>query len=271
LFPSFIQRKIATIDENRDKQNVKTLLEGINNESLDLSKLKQIYKSDSDSDLISKLSLSVSFYEIFLSKLNDFAFVLSLRFFNDLNDSKLYQDTYSKLFYIRNIIEKLLEREKYPEDSNLFEESMLSMVDKGIAQGSQIEESILSCKNIFDFLELQNDNTSMNHIKLLIHNYLNELKENFEDLIKQYGDEKDLKSVSGHNYKEIFIKEKLVLGKIVIDRLNEIEEMKKKLTELENLINESKNIVSIERDPEKDNPKILSLLKIIEISNNRTF
>jgi len=234
----------------------------------------QIYKCEKESDLIGKLSHAITFYEIFINKLNDFSFVLSLRFFNDLNDSKLYQDTHSKLFYIRNVIEKLLERYKDSgeEKSVLLDDSL--MFADNVTHINNLnhnhEAKIMECSNVFDFLNLDSESSLINHIKLLINNNLNEVKKDFEDLVGNYGDANDLKSISGHNYKEVFIKEKLVLGKIICDKVNEIDELKKKSLELENIINESKNLINYsdkdQKDPEKDNPKILSLLKILEVS-----
>ena len=129
---------------------------------------------------------------------------------------------------------------------------------------SSAEKAIMESKNVFDFLNVETDSSLLSHIKLLINNNLNEVKKEFEDLVKDHGTSNDLKSISGHDYKEIFIREKLVLGKIILDKTNEIEEMKKVNLELESIINESKAITNMERSQE--NPKILSLLKIIEVS-----
>ncbi len=255
---------------------MKDQLNSISADSFDISTLKEIYNCDTESELIGKLTHTLFYHDMFLLKLNDLAFILSLRFNRDLNNTNNYQDTHSRLFYIKSLVEQLLNKIKVVDDEeeekNLSDRSLHSDEDNKSQNhiDSIIESEIMQCKDIFEFLELPCENTMINQIKVLINHNLNAIKAEFSDLISRHGGILDKKSITSHQYKDVFIKEKLVLCNITMDKKNDINELNKRIRELEGFI-ESQSISNIShveslQNANEENLKIRTLLGIIEVS-----
>jgi hypothetical protein len=137
-------------------------------------------------DLIYKIALEYFLDEAIIERVNDVAFLLNLRHFNEGNYFALnYKETLSKLENLKILIE-LLDKNQ----TNLQQNSVMS----GLELCCESEQSVinlesevgkvLEMKNLSEFFELKTEDTFILHVKELIVKFYDKIFFIFDDLTK---------------------------------------------------------------------------------------
>jgi len=241
------------------------------------------------------MALELNYYELFIKKFNDFAFLINLKMNTDLGDNS-YQDTFSKFFLIKTVIEKMLDKINENNTSSI-NNSFSGYVDNSHTEkrGSITSESILGdlkvleMNHIDQFFNYDSDNKVVQHIKQLLINSYDKISQDLESMGDKHKTEIDkLPSKLYQNHEKI-IQWDLFIGKLLYDKDKKIERLNKQVAELETYIkninaNQEQEKVMItdlgnrekerEREKEKEqmfkpdeSKRVKELLKLIEDSN----
>lgn len=229
---TFTSKKISEIDESRD---VKSLIDKITEDSSTAEKLAKAYSSQNSNDLILKMGLELNLYETFIKKINELFFVLNLKINGEENSQTISQESFSKFFVVKLVLEKMIEKSSntYINDTDTSISSVLlsnsqsnfnkkDLADKqGISQinfSSQNDseknkkideyEKLKLVNNLNELLELENigekDNIMFPLIKHLCHilkDFLGKLGIGYAELLAKYSasNKKDLISLDSIN------------------------------------------------------------------------
>lgn len=279
FFPNHIQKRFQDLD---DKQDIKAVIDNMKNDSEDINRQLKQYNCSTESELIKKMSLELNYYELFIKKFNDLAFLINLKLNTDLGDSS-YQDTFSKFFLIKSVIEKLLG--KMNESNGSSSSSLTTLRKETITTDTFSDENkILEMSHIDQFFKYESENKVIQHIKKLLSTSYNLIALDLEDISDKHKDVMDKVPSKLIDLHERIIQWDLFLGKLLCDKETKIKKLNNQISELETYIknlnaDQSKVLISENTmnsnhkmlSAEEESSKVKSLLKMIEESKLSNF
>ena len=274
FFPAHIQKRIGEFD---DKQDIKVIVDNIKGESEDVGKILKQYNCSKESELISKMALELNYYELFIKKLNDLSFLLNLKMNSDLNDPS-YQDTFSKFYLIKNVLEKLLEKINEANQNSI--NNSFTSDNKGKKDTNSGDTDLLNMTHIDQFFNYNSDNKAIQHIQKLLNESYNKISLDLEDLGYKHKEDSDKLPSNFYQNHEKIIQWELFLGKLLFDKDKNIDKLNKQVAELENYIKNSNKdqeplIITGTGDKksfsssEDESTRIKSLLRTMEESKTK--
>ena len=136
-----LSKKLTEIEQNK---SVADLIEKITDMSQRYDKICKIYGTKDNKQLIQKIFFELNLYELLLEKIHDFFILMKL----SLHKDDTYQETMSKIIFMKDFIEKTVDR--------LNEKN----IDKNIIKNSnEIKDIIYKIKTLTEFVNVKiNDN-----------------------------------------------------------------------------------------------------------------
>ena len=186
FFPAHVQKKFLDLE---DKQDIKILVDNLKNESEDINRQLKQYGCSTENELIKKMALELSYYELFIKKFNEFAFLINLKMTPDLNDTS-YQDTFSKFFLMKTVIEKLLEKTDN-NTSNISVSSSSNIENSKLEASVLAENKVLEMTHIDQFFNYETNNKVILHIKQLLSTSYDKIAQDLETMGSDYKDQND--------------------------------------------------------------------------------
>jgi hypothetical protein len=291
---STVSKKIAEIEESRD---IKLIIDRLTDEANNVDKTCKYYGCNNLNELVQKLTLEVSYYDLFIKKINDLFFIMNLK---QNGEDNLYQDTFSKFFLIKLVLDKFnsnsgnvqQEQSTPKEQSNNNLIQINNNVDSNtfITNNDDMKESgefsrLAEIRNLNDLVnEYNNDeNKVIKNIVNIFKDFLTKLSLNYADLINKNGKKSDGFDVLQFDK---FLTQKLLIEKIIAEKDKEIsalnssyndlntksvqydeiiQKREKEIEELKDQINKFKSSATITEAKEQPQD-VKSLLKVIEES-----
>ncbi len=234
-------------------------------------------------ELIKKMALELNYYELFLKKLNDFAFLISLKMNSDLGDP-IYQGSFSKFQLINSVINKMLE--KINENNNNLNDSLIKqnltqdLRMSSISMGESISESdmkVMEMTHIDQFFNFECETKVLQNIKELVRNGYEKISLELENITMRHKGEYDkVPSKFNGNHQRV-VELNLFLGKILFDKEEKIKKLNNQIKDFETYINninanqDSHNSnESFEPMKGEESKRVRELLRTMEESINLT-
>lgn len=175
--PAF-QQRIAQLHTNRNIP-IRNYFANILENSQSLEHLYKDFECRTKEDLIVRLSLENYFMNLYLNKLNDLIFVMSLKYYNSNNEYvQGYTESLSRFSHVKFLITRISEDNTIPEESSLLRKesnvSNISVNENG---------SILSLNNLNDFLNYETKDINLTHLKKLVIEYNHKSSKIFNDFV----------------------------------------------------------------------------------------
>jgi hypothetical protein len=211
-------KKLTEIEESN---NMKNLIDKINEDAVNIERTGKIYNTSSNKEIIQRLTLDLFHNELLLKKLSEYFLLIHLKLNGDEN---LYQDSYSKIFIIKLVLEKIMEK-MYSTESNNANDNFEEKINVQTSDGNGMSDEILNIGSFNDLIVLHNKGSKeISHILKIINEFLNKIYSNYGDLIQKLSNKKyrehEIYSL------EDFFTQKLILEKIFIDKESEITTLK---------------------------------------------
>jgi hypothetical protein len=279
---SSLSKKISEIEDNRD---IKSTIDKLTDDSNNVEMTCKNYNCNNLNELVQKLTLEVNYYDLFIKKINELFFIWNLKLKGEDN---LYQDTFSKFFLIKLVLDKVAKcgKDEFTNTVDTTPVIITSTNDKSDAMredSSGENNKLAEIKNINDIINEYNngENSVLKNIVNIFKDFLNKLSINYADLINKNG--KKVESFDGLQFNN-FLTQKLVIEKIISEKSSEInalnssysdlnkknaeyeEIISRKDKEIDELTNKLKNAKTIESSIAEQPKDVKSLLKIIEES-----
>ena len=231
------------------------------------------------------MALELNYYELFQKKINDFAFLINLKMNTDLNDFS-YQESFSKFFLIKNVIDKMLDKitdinntsmnnsytSGYQDTHSKVSESRRSSLNTD--NGLLSELKILDMNHIDQFFNYDSGNKVIQHIKDLLERSYEKISHNLESLgLNHKGESDKIPSKLYQNHENI-MQWDLFIGKLLYEKDKKIEQLSRNIKDFKSDLNIlNKNIKTAEDKADsnqimtnEENQKIKSLLHMVEES-----
>ena len=273
---SATSKKLSEIEESKD---VKTLIDKITDDSSSIDKLGKIYSCPNPNDLIGKIALELNLYETFIKKINELFYILNLKFNGDENSSNISQQSFSKFYVIKLVLDKMMENtsNKYTNDTdtsiniNSLNNSQTNfkldknnnellnistnLIDNETNKKFEEYEKIKLTNNISNLLYRdQVEEPLINHISNLIKDFLGKLSVGYSDLINKFSGKKDninLNLNTNITIENLF-SQKLMIEKLLVEKEKNLNaaaacDCNKYIPEKKNLEMEIENLKTINK------------------------
>jgi hypothetical protein len=252
-----ISRKITEIEEHKD---IKVTIEKIAVECNNTDNILKAYNCNSKDELIQKLAVEVNCYDLFLKKINDLFFILNLKVNGEENLA--YQDTFSKFFLIKLVLDKIGESDTntqtYITSSSVLEVTN-NLEDENLNKVKEL-------KTLSAFIEMfkNTNHPVISNIVSMLKDFLDKLNINYTDLLNKYGGKKtepfDTLQI------EKFLTQKLLIEKMIAEKDKDIANLNKEIEEIKRKANDN---IPIETEHPLAKEPSKHLINIIEESKIR--
>jgi hypothetical protein len=231
---SNLSKKLTEIEETKD---VKSIMERITEESQNIEKTGKIYNCRETTELIHKLTLELSYYELFIKKLNELFLLLQLK----IGEESGFVDTLSKFGQIQIVLEKLIEKSStsstfYNENTgesnyNKIEISnntnIITNDNSAIVNDYNKLMEILSINDLINYDK--DDSKAINHFSSIFKEFLEKLSFNYQDLINKVKKRTNETPGKSQLTLDSFFTQKLLLERTFAEKDSEILSLKKEL------------------------------------------
>jgi hypothetical protein len=272
---SSISKKIKEIQESKD---IKLILDKLGDESNNVELTCKNYGCSNLNELVQKLTLEVNYYDLFIKKINELFFVWNLKLQGEDN---LYQDTFSKYFLIKLVLDKLGSGNQTVFTNTV--DTVQSKINNNEVKSGEYQR-LSEISNINDILNEYNneENVVLKNVVNIFKDFMSKLSMNYADLITKSG--KKGEGFDGLQFDK-FMTQKLIIEKIISEKTSEINdlnkgfaEMSRKNIEFEELLTKRdkeiedlniklRNARSMEKQTQEHPKDIKSLMKVIEESS----
>jgi hypothetical protein len=253
-----ISRKIAEIEEHKD---IKTIIEKISQECNNLDNLSKLYSCNSKDELIQKLAMEVNCYDLFLKKINDLFFIINLKVNGEEN--LIYQDTFSKFFLIKLVLDKIGESDNNTETQP---QTYITSVTDGNNHVDEDLNKVKDLKSLSAFIEMfkNTNNPIISNIINMMRDFLEKLNLNYTDMMNKYGGKK-VEPFDSFQI-EKFMTQKLLIEKILAEKDKDIADLTKEIEKIKKISSDVSADIKQEHPLAKE--PIKHLINIIEESIN---
>ena len=216
-----LTKKLSEIEESK---NISFFIDKITEQSANIEKVSKIYGTQSSNECIQKLFLECYLNDLFMKKVSDYFTLMKLKLYND----DTYQESLSKIIFIREFIEKIPNKNNVNKNVN-FEKKK-----------SEIDD-FLKINTLNELLDYNSKNKKIcTHIFQLVENYFNDINNNIIKTINKFDIENNLNFLT--NFKgtqvEKYFKLKETYNKILSNYNLKYENLLSKVKNKENLDNE---------------------------------
>ena len=216
-----LTKKLSEIEESK---NISFFIDKITEQSANIEKVSKIYGTQSSNECIQKLFLECYLNDLFMKKVSDYFTLMKLKLYND----DTYQESLSKIIFIREFIEKIPNKNNVNKNVN-FEKKK-----------SEIDD-FLKINTLNELLDYNSKNKKIcTHIFQLVENYFNDINNNIIKTINKFDIENNLNFLT--NFKgtqvEKYFKLKETYNKILSNYNSKYENLLSKVKNKENLDNE---------------------------------
>ena len=213
-----LTKKLSEIEESK---NISFFIDKITEQSANIEKVSKIYGTQSSNECIQKLFLECYLNDLFMKKVSDYFTLMKLKLYND----DTYQESLSKIIFIREFIEKIPNKNNVNKNVN-FEKKK-----------SEIDD-FLKINTLNELLDYNSKNKKIcTHIFQLVENYFNDINNNIIKTINKFDIENNLNFLT--NFKgtqvEKYFKLKETYNKILSNYNLKYENLLSKVKNKENL------------------------------------
>ena len=217
-----LTKKLSEIEESK---NISFFIDKITEQSANIEKVSKIYGTQSSNECIQKLFLECYLNDLFMKKVSDYFTLMKLKLYND----DTYQESLSKIIFIREFIEKIPNKNNVNENVN-FDKKKKSEID-----------DFLKINTLKELLDYNSKNKKIcTHIFQLVENYFNDINNNIIKTINKFDIENNLNFLADFKGTQVekYFKLKETYNKILSNYNSKYENLLSKVKNKENLDNE---------------------------------